>query len=142
MTDMRMGNVARPHRVITLFLLSTFVASVGFANVARALTACTAASISLQDPGCPSGTGPCSITKMFDVPNGCTLDFTGRDVTITASGQLNNNSTTMTLQTKNLTMLPGAYINGRSTSTTPPGDVGGYVLIIASGNVAVQKQST
>src|SRR5262249_7407737 len=87
-------------------------------------------------------TGPCSITKTFDVGKGCTLNFSGRNVTIGASGQLNNNSTTMTIVTRNFTIAGGGYINGRSTSTTSPGDLGGYVRIQADGNIAIQKNST
>ena len=55
---------------------------------AEALVACTVAEISAQDPGCPSGSGPCSITKFFSDADGCVLDFGARAVTVSAAGEI------------------------------------------------------
>src|SRR5260221_567269 len=46
------------------FLFGVLLAVAG-ARDAYALTACTAAQVSSQDSGCPSGAGPCSIISTF-----------------------------------------------------------------------------
>src|SRR5206468_5922240 len=63
---------------------------------AFALTACTAADVTRQDPACPA-TGACTIDKGFDVSDGCTLDFGTRNVTLAARGDLNIASGSVTL---------------------------------------------
>ena len=45
------------------------------------MIACTAADIMAQDLSCPAS-GSCTISSNFDVSDGCTLDFTGRALTL------------------------------------------------------------
>jgi len=68
-------------------LAAALFLAVGSARPAQALTACTAADITAQDAGCPAS-GACSITHSFTVGASCVLDFTGRAVTVSASGVL------------------------------------------------------
>src|SRR3990172_6206113 len=84
------------------------------------LSACTAASISSQDPGCPVGAGPCTITKNFDVPTGCTLDFGSRAVTIASSGELDIAAGTVTVRAGTFTVGPGGFVDGRGNQSGPP----------------------
>ena len=107
-------------------LLGALAASAGLAREALALTACTAAQVISQDSGCPNSTAPCSITKLFDVGDGCTLDFgTTRAVTVTASGTIRILSGAVTIKAGSFILAPGSLIDGRGSLTTPPRDRGG-----------------
>src|SRR5512143_167203 len=92
-----------------LVFASLLILTLGTAQTASALTACTAAQIIAQDSGCPSGTGPCSITKTFTVPSGCMLDFGSRAVTLTANGTLDIDSGIVQLLAGSLTIAPGGF---------------------------------
>ncbi len=84
------------------------------------LSACTAADIVSQDSAdCPSGTGPCNIGKDFNVPDGCTLDFGTRAVTILRNAQLNIFSNNVTLNAGTFTIAAGGLITGRGTGASP-----------------------
>ncbi len=84
------------------------------------LTACTAADIVTQDSAdCPSGTGACNIGLDFNVPDGCTLDFGTRAVTILRNAQLNIFSNNVTLLAGTLTINAGGWIIGQGTQATP-----------------------
>lgn len=126
---------ARPFCVA---LLGAVLGSAALASRAWALSACTAAQVIAQDPGCPSGTGACSITMAFDVGNGCVLDFGSRGVTLTASGTLDIASNTVTLKAGSFTVAAGGFINGKGNDA-PPRDRGGSITIETTGAVAVQK---
>jgi hypothetical protein len=82
--------------------------------------------------------GACSITKTFDVPDGCTLDFGTRALTLAANGQLNINSGVVHLLGGSLVIVPGGYINGRGDAAAP-NDVGGKIFIQVTGAVTIQK---
>lgn len=89
---------------------------------ARALDVCEAQEVFAEDPGCPEGDGPCTITLplvVLDSP-GCGLDFGERDVrvqkTIDSTGRVS-------LTTGPLIIDPGARIRGSSISITAAGDV-------------------
>jgi cysteine-rich repeat protein len=130
----------RTNRAISLAALSVVWWSVCLTESAYALTACTAADISAQDPAnCPSGLGPCTITKSFSI--GTTLDFGARDVTIAASSTLTLDSGSVTINARNFTVAPGGVINGLGTSAAP-NDTGGSIFVNTTGSIAVQKQST
>src|SRR5262249_5119317 len=86
--------------------------TIGSARPAQALTACPAADITAQDPGCPAS-GACSITQSFTVGNSCVLDFTGRAVTVSASGVLDVGPVKATLNAGSLTVAPGGQIIGQ-----------------------------
>lgn len=107
-------------------------------RLALALNACTAAQISSQDSSCPTGTGPCSITKNFTIANGCVLNFGTRAVTVTSSGTLDINSGFVSISAGSLTVAAGGFIDGRGT-TAAPNDRGGSLLIQTTGNFAIQK---
>ncbi len=100
------------------------------------LTACTAAQISSQDGNCPTGTGPCSITKVFSIPTGCSLDFGTRNVTITASGKLDIGAGSVTLLAGSVTLNGGALIEGLGNMPSP-GDHGGMITIRTTGAVSL-----
>jgi cysteine-rich repeat protein len=97
-----------------------------------AISACTAAQISANDTGCPSGTGPCNITKQFVIGNGCTLDFGTRAVTVAASGELDIGSGNVALKAGTLTLAAGGLIKGRGT-------MGGMIALNTTGTVLLQK---
>jgi cysteine-rich repeat protein len=121
-------------RWLALVLVTAAVAG---ARQVSALTACTATEIVSQDPGCPV-TGACSVTKVFDVGNGCVLDFGSRDVTITTSGELDIAQNVVTVKAHDFTIAAGGFIDGRGTSA-PPRDRGGTISIVATGAVALEK---
>jgi cysteine-rich repeat protein len=131
----------RTNRTSLLLLLGTLTLALGAARDASALTACTAAQVNSQDPGCPAGTGPCAITKFFTVPNGCVLDFAARAVTVNASGTFDIAQNTVTIKAGSFTVAPGGLIDGRGTSAAPR-DRGGFLTIQTTGNVATQKAGT
>lgn len=112
------------------------------ARGADGLTACTAASISAQDPGCPAGAGPCTITKSFDVPDGCTLDFGSRAVTIASSGELDIAAGTVTIRAANFTVGPGGFVDGRGNQSSPPRNRGGMLTVVSAGAAAVQRSGS
>src|SRR4029453_13283670 len=80
-----MSSVLRSSAAVVL--AAALFLAIGSVRPAHALTACTAAQITAQDAGCPAS-GPCSITQSFTVGDSCVLDFTGREVTVPASGVL------------------------------------------------------
>src|SRR5262249_10972447 len=99
-------------------LAAALFLAVGSARPARALTACTAADITAQDPGCPAS-GACSITQSFTVGGSCVLDFTGRAVTVSASGVLDVGPLKATLNAGSLTVAPGGQIIGQEHCAPP-----------------------
>jgi hypothetical protein len=124
--------------------IALFAVTVGV-RATPALDACSADDIVAQDPGCPSGTGTCSITKNFQVANGCVLDFGGRAVTISANASgpvLSAQSAAVTIQAGSLVIAPGGLIDGRGISTTAPGDQGGSITINTTGAVTLQKTTS
>src|SRR5579862_2303546 len=112
---------------------------------ARALTpVCTAADISTQDPvNCPANPNvPCTIAKLFQVNDGCVLDFGTRAVTISTSGTLDINNANVILNAASLTIAPGGFIDGRGTLSTSPGNRGGMITINTTGDVNVQRNAS
>ncbi len=108
---------------------------------ARALTACTAADIVAQDAtNCPAS-GACTIKKDFDIPNGCTLDFAARDVTVANGAILDPGSGSVTFRARNFTIAAGGYIDARGNGAAPA-DLGGFVTIEATQAISVLKQSS
>lgn len=124
----------------SIALLSALLATAGMAREAQALTACTAAQISSQDSGCPTGTGPCSITKDFTIGNGCVLDFGTRAVTLAGTGKLLIAPNSVTLKAGSFTVAPNGFIDGRGLAA--PVDHGGFMTIQTTGAVAVQRSGS
>ena len=125
---------------LALAVLSTVVAAAVPARDARAaISACTAANISANDPGCPTGTGPCNITKKFAIGNGCVLDFGTRTVTVTGSGELDIAWGSVGLKAGTLTLAPSGFIVGKGTQSSPPGSIGGMMSIYTTGAVTLQR---
>src|SRR5262249_41485327 len=106
------------------------------ARDAHALTACTAAQVISQDSGCPSGTGPCTITKNFDIGDACILDFGARDVTITSN--LDIAQGTVTIRGGSIAVSPVGRILGLGDLAAPR-NRGGNIHLEATGNVEVQR---
>jgi len=117
------GGPMRRLRATSLALLGLLAASAGLAQNALALTACTAAQISSQDPGCPSGTGPCTVTRDFTVTDGCILDFGTRAVTIGATGKLRTAPGAVTIRAGSLTVAPRGFIDARGLAPRSIGAV-------------------
>jgi hypothetical protein len=120
--------------------LAALLAVAGGARPVRALTACSAAEVIAQDPGCPAGTGPCTITKQFTVGALCVLDFGTRAVTIAANANgavITAPAAQLTIMAGNLVIAPGGRINGRVTETVV--GQGSTVDIEATGAVTLQK---
>jgi cysteine-rich repeat protein len=111
-----MSSVLR--RSAGVVLAATMFLAVGSARPAQALTACTAADITAQDAGCPAS-GACSITQSFTVGGSCVLDFTGRAVTVSASGVLDVGPLRATLNVGSLTVAPGGQIIGQEHCAPP-----------------------
>jgi cysteine-rich repeat protein len=99
-------------------LAAALFLAIGSVRPAHALTACTAAQITAQDPGCPAS-GACSITQSFTVGGSCVLDFTGRAVTVSASGVLDVGPNRATLNAGSLTVAPGGRIIGQEHCAPP-----------------------
>lgn len=113
-------------------------------RAAQAVTlVCTAADIIAADPAiCPSSTSAaCVIAKTFQVSqDGCILDFGTRLVTISATGILDINNFTVTLNAGSLIIAPGSpggFIDGRGNQAAP-GDRGGMITINTTGDVNIQ----
>jgi len=103
-----------------------------------ALQACTADEIIAQDPGCPAS-GNCTITRAFDIANGCTLDFGTRDLSIGQNGSLVVGEGALTIRAQTLTLSPRALIDARAPRM--PNTHGGMVLIRTRGSVSVLKSN-
>src|SRR6266404_1482548 len=86
--------------------LASALMAVGESRLAHALTACTAPDIVAQDPGCPIGDGPCTITQTFDVGDGCEIDFGQRTLTIDIKHGLNIGPHEVILRAGSLTITP------------------------------------
>jgi cysteine-rich repeat protein len=127
----------RRYRATSLALLGVIAATTGLARDALALTACTAAQIISQDSGCPSGSGPCTITKDFTVGDACILDFGTRALTIGATGKLLTAPGAVTIRAASLTIAPRGFIDARGTAA--PIDLGGFVTIETTGAVDIQQ---
>jgi cysteine-rich repeat protein len=130
----------RRNRATRLVLVGVLAATAGRARDARAFTACTAAQIVAQDPGCPAGTGPCSITRDFTVADGCVLDFGVRAVTLAATGKLITAPGSITVNAGSFTIAPHGFIDARGVAA--PIDRGGFVTIQTTGAVDVQKSGS
>src|SRR4029453_7036630 len=104
-----MSSVLRSSAAVVL--AAALFLAIGSVRPAHALTACTAAQITAQDAGCPAS-GACSITQSFTVGDSCVLDFTGRAVTVSASGVLDVGPDRATLNAGSLTVAPGGQIIG------------------------------
>ena len=124
------------------FSLLTLIGLSALARPAHAvpLNACTAADVTAQDSQCPSGTGPCTISKDFAIGNGCTLDFGTRAVTLKGGATLVILSRTVTINAGSFTVAPGGEVNARGDQAAP-NDRGGFVTIQTTGNVTLQKAS-
>src|SRR5690349_7350635 len=87
-------------------------------RTALALSACSADDIINQETHCPPA-GDCTIANQYAVPDGCTLDFSGRNVTLSPTAVLTIGSGTVTLLTRDLILAASAssaaYIDGRGT---------------------------
>ncbi len=118
-------------------LASACLVWAALAPAAMALTACSAADISAQDAGCPSGTGPCTISKDFTVGDSCTLDFGAREVTLKST--LDIGSGTLTLRAQSFTLTQTGFIDGRGNTSGNPDDTGGSITVETTGPVAIQK---
>src|SRR5262249_32816232 len=100
---------------------------------------CTAADvIAKEGTNCPNSTAACTITKNYSVANGCTLDFGTRAVSIKSGSETDIFNGTVTIKAGTLTIQPGGYINGRGDGV-PPHDRGGFISIITTGAVSIQK---
>jgi cysteine-rich repeat protein len=135
----------RRTRAIAIATLALLAVGAGAARDAHAIAACTAADIILNDGAvgrCPSGTGPCNIGKVFQIGDGCTLDFGTRAVTILASGKLDILSNSVSIRAGSFTIVPSGVVEGRGTATTPPRDKGGLLTITTTGAVDIQKAPT
>ena len=106
------------------------------AHPVAGLSVCSVAGVVAQDPGCPGGSGPCTVTKVFDVADGCDLDFAARAVTVSPTGELHLLGGTVTVEAGSFTVAAGGFIDGRGLGAT---DVGATLQLHTSGNVAVQK---
>ena len=127
----------------SLALLSVVVVAAGPARDAHAaINACTAAQISANDSGCPTGSGPCNITKKFAIGNGCVLDFGTRAVTVAGSGELDIAWGSVGLKSGTLTVAPSGLIVGKGTQSSPPGSIGGMIQIFTTGAVTLQKSGS
>jgi cysteine-rich repeat protein len=129
---------------ITLATLVLLAGGAGLARNAHAIAACTAAQISANDGAsgrCPTGTGPCNIGKVFEIGDGCTLDFGSRAVTILGSGKLDILSGTVNILAGSFTIAPSGLVEGKGNLSTPPRDRGGLLTITTTGAVNLQKAS-
>ena len=138
-----MSALSEPRRAMrraAWLLVAVLLGGITATRSAQALTACTAADIVAQDPGCPAS-GTCTITKAFTVGNGCTLDFGTRNVSVASAGQLSVGPNSMTLLAGSLTLTPGGFIDARGNQAAP-GDIGGVVTIQTTGDVTLQKLNT
>jgi cysteine-rich repeat protein len=133
------------------------VAAAAHAPAVRAL--CTAAEVIAAKPGCPAS-GPCLIDgSAVTVDNGCTLDFSGRAVSlrtriIIGSGMATLLAGSFTVLDATSTFIDGRAPLGGSIVIRTTGDVqglgrsdainvdgtarGGTILIEAGGNVSFQ----
>jgi hypothetical protein len=108
-------------------------------STVHAIAACTAQQVSSQDPNCPAGTGPCNIAFVFEIGDGCTLDFGARAVTVLSTGELDVQSNTATVRAGSFTIAPGGRVEGRGNQSTAPRNRGGMLTIQTTGAFAVQR---
>ena len=112
-------------------LAGVALAALAARTEAAVYPACYASDIIARDAGCPA-TGPCNITVIFAIGDGCTLDFGTRAVTITASGELRIIGNAVTVKAGTFTVGPGGFVNGRGDGS-PPNDRGGVLSVVTSG---------
>ncbi len=102
---------------------------------AQAVPACTAAEIVAADPTCPASQATCTISRTYEIGDGCLLDFGSRLVVLT--GTLSVRNGLMTLRAGSLDIAQSGFIDARGNQATPPGDTGGFVTIETAGRVRV-----
>jgi hypothetical protein len=120
-------------RALTITIATALLAW-GAPRTAHALVACTAQDIINQDSGCPAS-GACSITKTFDVADGCILDFGTRAVTLSATGKLRIMTAAVTVRGGSFTVAAGGEVDGKGDATAT--DLGGSFIVEVSGNIMV-----
>lgn len=98
---------------------------------AAAVAVCTASGIVGSDPGCPSGTGTCTLTRSYEIANGCTLDFGSRTLIVGDSVKLTIGSGSVTLHAGGITMRTRSSIDGQGTT-------GGVIRINSDGDFGVE----
>ena len=97
---------------------------------------CTAQDITAVDPSCPPTTGNCTISGIYTVENGCTLDFGARIVSLT--GRLNIKSRSATIRAGNFAVASGGVIDALGDAAAARG---GTVVIETTGPVTTAKSS-
>jgi hypothetical protein len=102
------------------------------ARPAAALPACTANDIIAADPGCPAGTGTCTITRTFEIADGCLLNFAGRSVVVATNGKIDIGSANVELRARDLRVAD----RGAITTTSA---IAGLILIQTTGDVVVER---
>jgi hypothetical protein len=121
-------NLATTLTVAVALLMATVAAP----GTAMAVPACTAADVTAADPGCPGDASPCQITQVFEVGDGCTLDFGGRAVTLTKTGGIEMPELVVEITAGSFTVAGGATIDGQ-------GSQGGELTVTTTGDIAVEQ---
>lgn len=114
----------RTSHVITIVVLSAVLGAFGQLREAQAM--CDTSQL------CPGvAPAPCGISGKWNIDDGCDLDFTGRNVSISANSTLDIGGGTVTIHAKDFTVLTGGLIDGRPE--------GGVISVFATGNILVQN---
>jgi len=102
------------------------------AGRALAIPACTAADIIAADPGCAAGPATCTITRTYEIGEGCPLDFGSRAVTIAPTGKID-------IGTSNVEILAGSlFIASRGQITSSATQIG-FVRIETLGDLTIER---
>ena len=115
--------------IFAAFCLATLLAS---PQRATAVPACTANDIIAADPGCSAGTGTCTITRTFEIGDGCLLDFGARSVVVATNARIDIGSSNVELQAGSLRVADRGAIT--STSATI-----GLIVIQTLGDVVIER---
>lgn len=101
------------------------------ASDAWAIAACTAQDIVANDPSCPAS-GPCTITKTFEIGENCTLDFGTRAVAVGGTGVVDIGSSNVRLKAGSFTVQTQGVVRSDR-------DIAGFLIIETTGDVVVDR---
>lgn len=110
----------------------TMATAIAAARPAAAVPACTANDIVNADPSCPAGNATCTISRTFEIADGCVLDFGIRNVVIATNAKIDIGSSDVEIRAGSLRVAD----RGAITSSAA---ILGVLLIETTGDVTVER---
>ena len=128
----------KPVRMFARLAIAVLLAGTALTHTASSAGAvCTAAQIIASEPSCPAAGIICLISGQYTIENGCTLDFGGRQVTLSGNANLAVGSGSFTLRAATLSLA--GRLEGIGSGA---GARGGMIVVETTGDVSLGATGT